>query len=133
MTKRFANSTKVEHQKLFIYVDRMLEKEEIQLGVVTDPDDEDENETKPGKESGKSSKPKGQGQSSKAKPKAKAKALIVPPISDSDIDDEDWEVAHDAPATTSSETENVQALQQRMLYMENAMTELISHIHSRLP
>lgn len=104
MVKRFANSTKVEHQKLFIYVDRMIKKEEIHLGVVSDPDDEETMPVAAGKGAGKSSH---QGKSAAAKPKAKAKMAAHPAIP---TGEEEWELATEVENTSHAlAEENVQA------------------------
>lgn len=137
MLKRYPNSQKVEHQKLFMYVDRMVEKEEIELGVVSDPDEEETEETAHGKGHGKPCQTKGNGKgkmTAAAKPKAKTRAAARPsdvPVELEELEEDSWDAVSEMNQGYNVEAENVQALQQRMLHMENALTEVIRHIQEK--
>jgi hypothetical protein len=103
--KTFEGSTKLDHLKLFHFVQVMLEQEESGMNPKIDP-------------------------KCNAKPKAKAKSssrlpypeIPVENLISTEEDEELWDITSHQPA----QHEEIEALQTRMLNVENALTEILT-------
>eukprot|EP00435_Cladocopium_sp_Y103_P008436 s5225_g2.t1 len=118
MVSRFQASTKESHRRFLKYVE--LKVESLERGQEVIPQEMPSNRPK-----------------ARAKPAAKS---IATPVHTSLPDgDEDWDFEPEmyAPPTTTGSggimQEDMNALQQRMLYMENALSRVIAYIENQNP
>ena len=107
--KNYEDSKKVEHLKLFHFVQVMLEQEETG------------NPTKPVHKGYQASpKPKAKGQSSHHMPEVGNHAEVIHHVPEED--EELWDIT----SNHQVQGEAIEALQARMLHVENALTEILT-------
>lgn len=108
----YENSEKVERKKFLEYVNRMVSRQELELGL-SEQDPTEQSVVRP-----------------KAKAKPKAKSAAVPEVPVAMPEDEiEW----DLMSVNIQQQENIEALQNRMLYLENAMGEILNHVRQSNP
>lgn len=114
MLRKFANSQKNEHLKLFHYVALRVARLELESGAEFEDDGNSwaHVETPVPRATNKA----------KAKPKARTYASSEIPVPEDFVEDPDSLI----PWT--EDQENIQALQDRMLNIENALSEVIQHL-----
>eukprot|EP00435_Cladocopium_sp_Y103_P073407 s3_g43.t1 len=119
MVSRYQGSTKEAHRRFLRFVELKVEEMERSQAVIP-----------------RASR-SGGGHQLQARPKVVAKSMATPSHISSLDGDEDWDVELEmyAPMTTNQQpdllTENVTALQARMLNMENALSRVIQHIEDQ--
>ena len=119
MINRYQGSNKESHRRFLKYVELKIEEMENAQTVVP-----------PRQNTSQINR-------AKARPKPGAKSMATPSLISLQDGDDDWDVEAEmfVPVTTgyatSPMTEEVQALQTRMLSMENALTRVIRHIEDQ--
>ena len=121
--KTYASSQKEEHQKLLIYIDAMVNQHETlyDMNPVTAPETNQE-VIRP--------RPKGQPKSKAAANPAQVMSMTSESVEEGELWDP-WDVMyHDVPtaAMISPQQEMIDALQSRVLNVENALTEILNHV-----
>lgn len=118
MLKRYQQTTKVEHLMYFHYVELMVERQELETGLLSD--EETELRYDIGNQS-HSQQPK-----SKAAPKPKPR-VRRPEIHELNED----EFAEEEATWTVTTNDEVTALQHRMGAIEEALTEVVQHLRGQ--